>query len=166
MDEIVHRAANPLANPPETPRLETASRGKRPATAKRSCAKKGASGRMLQQSACCIGFDAAENEPCKVCPLSVYRSSRCGDASCGTSNTPTSTSRASCGISITGYQSQIYDRGWVLLACFGKLWIARSRLYRSQNLQVNTRWISLESSRRDLHSALLRTVLESNPTVL
>ena len=37
-------------------------------------------------------------------------------------------------------QSQIYDRGWVSLACFGKLWRARSRLYRSQILQLNTRW--------------------------
>ena len=24
-----------------------------------------------------VGFDTAENEPCKVCPLSVYRSPRC-----------------------------------------------------------------------------------------
>ena len=24
-----------------------------------------------------IGFDMEENEPCKVCPLSVYRSPRC-----------------------------------------------------------------------------------------
>ena len=24
-----------------------------------------------------FGFDTAENEPCKVCPLSVYRSPRC-----------------------------------------------------------------------------------------
>ena len=38
-------------------------------------------------------------------------------------------------------QSQIYDRGWVSLACFGKLWRARSRLYRSQILQVNTKYI-------------------------
>ena len=37
---------------------------------------------------------------------------------------------------------------------------ARPRLYRSQILQVNTRW---KGSRRDLHNALLRTVLESNP---
>ena len=35
---------------------------------------------------------------------------------------------------------------------------ARSRLHRSQNLQVNN---SLESSRRDLHNAFLCTVLES-----
>ena len=47
-------------------------------------------------------------------------------------------------------QSQIYDRGWASLACFGKLWRARSRLYRSQILQVytivvhvNTRWKAL-----------------------
>ena len=39
----------------------------------------------------------------------------------------------------------------------GKLYKARSRLYRSQILQVNTK-CSLESSRRDLHNAL-----ESNP---
>ena len=32
-------------------------------------------------------------------------------------------------------QSQIYDRGWVSLACFGKLWRARSRLYQSWFLQ-------------------------------
>ena len=38
-----------------------------------------------------------------------------------------------------------------------KLYRARSRLYRSQILQVNTKY-SLESSRRDLHNALLRTV--------
>ena len=30
-----------------------------------------------------------------------------------------------------GSQGQIYDRGWVSLACFGKLWGARSRLHRS-----------------------------------
>ena len=36
-------------------------------------------------------------------------------------------------------QSQIYDRGWVSLACFGKLWRARSRVYRSQILQANIR---------------------------
>ena len=34
---------------------------------------------------------------------------------------------------------QIYDRGWVSLACFGKLWRARSRLYRSRILQVKMR---------------------------
>ena len=39
----------------------------------------------------------------------------------------------------------------------GKLYKARSRLYRSQI------YYSLESSRRDLHNALLCTVLESNP---
>ena len=31
-------------------------------------------------------------------------------------------------------ESQIYDRGWVSLACVGKPWRARSRLYRSQIL--------------------------------
>ena len=40
-------------------------------------------------------------------------------------------------------QSQIYDRGWVSLACFGKPWRAPSWLYRSQTLQVNTRWKAL-----------------------
>ena len=40
-------------------------------------------------------------------------------------------------------QSQIYGRGWVSLACFGKLWRARSRLYRSEILQVNIRWKAL-----------------------
>jgi len=44
----------------------------------------------------------------------------------------------------------------------GKLYKARSRLYRSQFLQVNTKY-SYESTRRDLHNALLCTVLESNP---
>ena len=39
----------------------------------------------------------------------------------------------------------------------GKLWRARSRLYRSQILQVNT--YAFESSRRDLHNALLCTAL-------
>ena len=47
--------------------------------------------RTVQRSALCIsrrelsneyllakfGFDTAENEPCKVCPLSAYRSARC-----------------------------------------------------------------------------------------
>ena len=42
----------------------------------------------------------------------------------------------------------------------GKLYKARSRLYRSQLLLVNTKY-SLDSSRRDLHNALLCTVLES-----
>ena len=40
-------------------------------------------------------------------------------------------------------QSQIYDRGWVSLACFGKPWRARSLLYRSHILQANTRWKAL-----------------------
>ena len=40
----------------------------------------------------------------------------------------------------------------------GKLYKARSPLYRSQILQVNSKY-SLESSRRDLHNALLCTVL-------
>ena len=45
-------------------------------------------------------------------------------------------------IDVAGYkkciQSQIYDRTWVSLACFGKLWRARSRLYRSHILQVTS----------------------------
>ena len=39
----------------------------------------------------------------------------------------------------------------------GKLYKARSRLYRSQFLQLNSKYL-LESSRRDLHNALLCTV--------
>ena len=35
-------------------------------------------------------------------------------------------------------QSQIYDRGWVSLACFGKLWRAFSRLYQRRFLQPNS----------------------------
>ena len=35
-------------------------------------------------------------------------------------------------------QSQIYDGGWVSLACFGKLWRARSRLYRKKCLLVSS----------------------------
>ena len=42
----------------------------------------------------------------------------------------------------------------------GKFYKARSRLYRSQILQVNTKY-SLESSRRDPHNALLCTALKS-----
>ena len=38
---------------------------------------------------------------------------------------------------------RIYDWGWVSLACFGKPWRARSRLYRSHILHVNTRWKAL-----------------------
>ena len=52
---------------------------------------KGVDSETLQRSALCrsrrelsneyvlskFGFDAAENEPCKVCPLSAYRSPRC-----------------------------------------------------------------------------------------
>ena len=40
-------------------------------------------------------------------------------------------------------QSQLYERGWVSLACFGKLWRARSRLCRSQIVQVNMLWKAL-----------------------
>ena len=43
----------------------------------------------------------------------------------------------------------------------GKLYKAHSRLYRRQNLRINSTKYSLESSRRDLHNALLCTVLES-----
>ena len=50
-----------------------------------------------------------------------------------------------------------YDPGGVWGRQAGR---ARSRLYRRRFLQVNTRW---NSSRRDLHNALLCTVLESNP---
>ena len=42
-----------------------------------------------------------------------------------------------------------------------ELFRAHSRLYRSQILQVNSTKYSLESSRRDLHNALLCTALES-----
>ena len=41
----------------------------------------------------------------------------------------------------------------------GKFYKARSRLYRSKSLQVNTRWKAVAA----LHNALLCTVLESNP---
>ena len=163
-----------------------------------------------------FGFDTAENEPCKACPLSAYRSPRydpikvlgfdqCWSASPKETFTEVCTNECKhgrptsrCvytvdpqdhysladsleGCHITGlcmcktsdmtqcdmearfiecYRtlSQIYDRGWVSLACFGKLW--RARLYRSQILQANSK-CSLESSRRDLHNALLCTVLES-----
>ena len=42
-----------------------------------------------------------------------------------------------------------------------KLYRARSRLYQSQILRVNTKY-SFESYRRDLHNTLLCTALESN----
>ena len=42
----------------------------------------------------------------------------------------------------------------------GKLYKARFQVYRSQILQVNSKY-SLESSRRDLHNALLCTVLNA-----
>ena len=80
----------------------------------------------------------------------------------GPSEFPTSSNefRFCCPSCYIRSQSQIDDRGWVSLACFGKLWGARSRLYRSQILQVNSKY-SLESSCRDLHNALLCTVLWS-----
>ena len=46
--------------------------------------------------------------------------------------------RARVGSADMGYQSQIYDRGWVSLACFGKLWRARSLLYQRRFLRPNT----------------------------
>ena len=46
------------------------------------------------------------------------------------------------------------------IANFAKFWRARSRLYRSQILQQQQN--SLESSRRDLHNALLYTALKSH----
>ena len=58
-------------------------------------------------------------------------------------------------------QSQIYNRGWVSLACFGKLWRARSRLYRSQILQINTRWKALAEIYTMHSNGLLCTALES-----
>ena len=49
---------------------------------------------------------------------------------------------------------------WICTQRAGKLYKARSRLYRSQILQVNpTSKYSCESSRRDLHNALLCIVL-------
>ena len=56
-------------------------------------------------------------------------------------------------------QSQIYDRGWVSLACFGQLYKARSRLYRSQILQVNTRWKALDEIYYKIYMLLHRSDL-------
>ena len=36
------------------------------------------------------------------------------------------------------FQSGTYDRRWVVLVCFSKLWRARSRLYQRRFLQSNT----------------------------
>ena len=66
----------------------------------------------------------------------------------------TCTPRASCasvrnapGAAVAGRHgtyvfSSLYSNIW-LLVFFGKLWEARSRLYRSQILQINTRWKAL-----------------------
>ena len=53
------------------------------------------------------------------------------------------------GLRVCGYPSQIYDRGWVSLACFGKLWRARPRLYRSK--QASTFRPFQEEEKRPRH---------------
>ena len=54
------------------------------------------------------------------------------------------------------------QEGKCLSRAYGRLYRARSRLYRSQILQVNMRLNYFESSRRDLHNALLCTALKSH----
>ena len=52
-------------------------------------------------------------------------------------------------VTVGSTQSQIYDRGWVSLACFGKLWRARSRLYQRRILQPNTHFSSIFRNLQD-----------------
>ena len=62
-------------------------------------------------------------------------------------------------VNVSTYSTQRRDKEKMIRTRrAGKLYKARSRLYRSQHLQVTSKY-SLESSRQDIHNALICTVL-------
>jgi len=126
--------------------------------------------RMVQRSAFCrsrrelsnayllakCGFDTAENQPCKVCPLSAYGSPRCSETSsssrrrwgrrwrkCGPSRRSAWTRSASRTRPSLSWKIRYRTFIWFFSQMI-KFYRACSLPYRRQILQENFRWKALD----------------------